>query len=550
MRISIGNGEKSFEVHEPLPAGVFKEAGKYTICLEDNSATDILPEDYSLMVSGVPASLFATHKNNDDLCLTWIWEPEFFSGQFYPEIYYQGKRIWPEANRSKAIIVNADQAKLSEEQFCSMVEDVSRIAFLLSPAYKQASLGHSSQRLSVAQLEMMTLYLKDILRTVERIAQNPKKKLLRIRQEVPVYKVRQTDEETLLRMVTHTSDWSKINDVELLPGLSEMAARMNGHLIEKVSEVTNRISYNTYENAFVKGFLLKLLRLTYQLDEQLAFLETNHIKINDPIRYQVAANRRQQITSYRKSIQSKLNMPFLREVDSLTTVGKVTVTMEKDPDYRRLYTYYRKFLMNITPLGGECLDISIERTYQLYEYWCYLKLIELLVKRYGKSGFNGQEVFNTSEEDGGLSLKLIHGKQSMVKVNDRIKIYFQRQYDYYNRFGYGSYSGQMKPDIVIEQIDDEGLLRTTILDPKYRVVHNGIREAIVKMHAYKDAIVDKDMNRIVQKAYILVPNMPTEAGDSKYVEEEYKMDHGLGIFVVSPGDDKGFEELARIILDL
>ena len=173
MRISIGNGEKSFEVYEPIPAGVFKEAGKYTICLEDNSATDILPEDYFLMVSGVPATLLATHKNNNDLRLTWIWEPEFFSGQFYPEIYYQGKRIWPEANRSTAIIVDADQAKLSEEQFCSMVEDVSRIAFLLSPAYKQANIGHSSQRLSVAQLEMITLYLKDILRTVERIAQNP-----------------------------------------------------------------------------------------------------------------------------------------------------------------------------------------------------------------------------------------------------------------------------------------------------------------------------------------------------------------------------------------
>jgi len=136
----------------------------------------------------------------------------------------------------------------------------------------------------------------------------------------------------------------------------------------------------------------------------------------------------------------------------------------------------------------------------------------------------------------------------MVKINERIRIYFQRQYDYYNKSRYGSYSGQMKPDIVIEQIDDKGILRTTILDPKYRVTHTGIREALVKMHAYKDAIVDKNMNRIVEKAYILVPDMPTDTGDSKYVKEQYKKDHGLGILIVSPGNDAGFDELLQSIL--
>ncbi len=547
MRLSIGNGEKSYELHKSLPAGILQEAKKYVICLEEDNAEDLSPEDYSVTVSGVPANLIMTNKNNGNLCLKWIWEPEFFSGQFYPEVFYQGKRIWPEANRSIAIIVNPDQAKLSEEHFCLMLEEVSRIAFLLSPAYKQARLGHSIQRLSIAQLEMITLYIKDILCAVERIAQNPKKKLLRIRHEVPVYQVRQTDEETLLRMVTQTSGWSKTNNAELSPGLSEIAMKMNGHLVERVSEVSNRVSYDTYENAFVKGFLLRLLYFTYMLDQQLGYLEKNRT-VNDPIRYYVAANRRWQIRSYRKSIQSKLNMPFLREVNPLTTVGKVTVTMQKHPDYRRLYTYYHKLLRNITPLGGECFDISIERTYQLYEYWCYLKLIERLVQKYGVSKFDGQEVFKTSAEDKGLSLKLTHGKQSMVKINERIRIYFQRQYDYYNKSRYGSYSGQMKPDIVIEQIDDKGILRTTILDPKYRVTHTGIREALVKMHAYKDAIVDKNMNRIVEKAYILVPDMPTDTGDSKYVKEQYKKDHGLGILIVSPGNDAGFDELLQSIL--
>ena len=68
------------------------------------------------------------------------------------------------------------------------------------------------------------------------------------------------------------------------------------------------------------------------------------------------------------------------------------------------------------------------------------------------------------------------------------------------------------------------------------------------MHAYKDAIVDKDMNRIVEKAYILVPHTPIDTGDRKYVKEQYKKDHGLGIFIISPGNDAGFDELLHSIL--
>jgi len=44
-------------------------------------------------------------------------------------------------------------------------------------------------------------------------------------------------------------------------------------------------------------------------------------------------------------------------------------------------------------VGQENLDLGLERTYQLYEYWCFLKIVEYLVKRYKAEEVDTSELF-------------------------------------------------------------------------------------------------------------------------------------------------------------
>ena len=53
------------------------------------------------------------------------------------------------------------------------------------------------------------------------------------------------------------------------------------------------------------------------------------------------------------------------------------------------------------------------------------------------------------------------------------------------------------------------------------------------MHKYKDTLVDENLNKLVQAAYILVPNVPSNlAIQERYLSMEYKSEHGFGVCVL------------------
>lgn len=545
MRLYIESGGIIYELPASLSTGALKETNKYLFYWEEER-TDAELDEYRFFVSDMLLQPCFFSAKGNQVEIRWTWDPEFFSGQFFPVLYYKGRKIWPERKSSEGIIVDADLDKLTRQQFCSMVEEVSAIAFSLSPAFHCIGLGMGGRKFALVQMELMINYLGQILRTVKCIARNPKKKLINVRQNVPFHQARQSDEHAILQLVTSPASFVKC-DISLIPAaLKPLTDRTNNYLFEKISEVTSHISYNTYENAFVKGFLLQLLYLTYKLERQLASMAASTLR--DQIRNNLAKRLREQIISFRKAIQEILRLTFLQEVDPLTKIENVTVTMLKHPDYRRLYRYYQKFLLNAVPLGLECFDLSLDRTYQLYEYWCFMKVAGFLMERYGNKQGDTSDIFAISPEHGGISLRLQHGQQSVVKINNGLKIYFQRQYNYYSGSSIGSYSFEMRPDIIIEHVDEKGTKKTIILDPKYRVNREGILTALGEMHKYKDALVDENNNRIIKAAFILVPNTPlTEDIVNRYTPLEYKIKHGLGVCVLTPGDNSGLEALDELL---
>jgi|GEM_PF-1330420 len=524
------------------------EATKYAIHgFEENP--DAVLEDYQLMISHVPIEPCLFQKTEGQVKIKWNWEPEFFSGLFYPELYYQGKRIWPSTKKTNGVMVDADARKLTREHFMQMIEDIARISeilFSLSPAYKKTTIGRKGAKLPLAQLELLNEYLEQIIRAVEQIAKNPRKKLNSLRNEIPLDQVKQMDEQALLSLLTNPGKWVKANQIP--DSLKRLAQRTQGYLFESVNEVQKRVSFDTYENAFIKGFLLKILRLTQQLEGILK--QSLNALSQDLIQKSIALRNLEKVTEYRKALQNSLKLPFLQEVKPAEHLQEVTVTLLKHPAYRRLHQNYLKFLLGLSPIGLETLSLSLERTYQLYEYWCFLKITEYFVQRYQDESVDASTLFTVSPEHGGISLRLKHGEESCVQINKNLKIYFQRHYNHYasnDQIKTGSYSFLMKPDIVVEKVEGNQRL-TIIFDPKYRVGSDTIKAALGDMHKYKDALVDKDLNRVVQAAFILVPNVPSEfAIQERYLPFEYKSKHGFGVCVLRPGDQSGLEEIEKLI---
>lgn len=526
-----------------LPLGSIREAGRYQF-IWDEEREDASPGDFRLVVSDItlqPSFFLSFGKRTE---IRWLWEPEFFSGTFYPVLYFRGERIWPKG-KPGGIVVNADEKKLTQKQFQQMVDDitaVAQIAFSLSPAFSQASLG-KGKKFSLAQMELILLYLEEIIQTVEAIARNPKKKLYQFRREVPLYQAKQSDETAVLKLVTNPAGFIKLESENTPAALKQVADKTKGILFDKISEVDNRISYNTYENAFVKSFLVRLLATTRQLEQQLQTLTRD-----DEGQAQIAQVRIERLKTHKRFIQKALELPFLQEVLPLPVVDRYTVTMAKHPDYRRLYQYYLKFLRTVTPLGQDSLNVSLDRTYQLYEYWCFMKIAGYLMEKFSDNSVDAKDLFTVTPERGGISLRLKHGEQSAVRISKNLSIYFQRHYGFIGEGTTGSYSFLMIPDMVIEQKNDDGSKTVVVLDPKYRVGDNAIKSALGDMHKYKDAIIDQDGNRVIQAAFILVPKEPeSEDIRRRYLNDQYRNKHGFGVVVLTPGQDDHLEHLVEML---
>lgn len=522
-----------------LPDGLLQEKGQYQLRWQDNR-TGVKPEDYCLLVSNVelkPTYFTSTAAGSE---IRWLWEPEFFAGTFHAELYVEGSKVWPVGSVAE-IIVNAELKKVTQQQFQQMVEELAQLAFSLSPAYYKSCLG-KGRTFSLVQLELIVQYSKEILRAVDAVARNPRKKLLQFRRSVPLHQVKQSDEQALLQLVTHSADFVSVDAQAVPPALSAVAAKTKNLLFSTITEVDQRVSFNTYENGFVKGLLLLLITLINQLLHQLSALSLQEERLG-----KIATSRLEQLRYWKRQVRLRLELPFLQEVEPVQKAENYTITLAKHPDYRRLYQYYHKLRYTSVPLGQESLPLSVERTYQLYEYWCFMKIAGLLIEQVGDATADVRDLFTIVPDQGQLSLRLKHGEQSKIRITDNLSIYFQRHYPYYRETAIGSYSFQMIPDIVLERSWEDGSTTSVILDPKYRVARDSLLSALGDMHKYKDALVDATGQRIITAAYILVPREPNaEDLRTKYLQQDYQLKHGLGIVVLSPGE----EQEAIALLDL
>jgi hypothetical protein len=180
------------------------------------------------------------------------------------------------------------------------------------------------------------------------------------------------------------------------------------------------------------------------------------------------------------------------------------------PAYRRFFDLYQDMNLGIANILGDHLQMPIGRTYDLYELWCYLRIVRAATLIYGASQVDTQTLFIPVSRSRSVT---INAENARVILPNGIMLIFQRSYREFwlTADRRGSFSRTMRPDIAIEFMDHHTAGRRTdviVLDAKYRVASQ-LNPALASLHMYRDALVQADehdnVRRIVKAAYLLTP---------------------------------------------
>jgi predicted component of viral defense system (DUF524 family) len=165
--------------------------------------------------------------------------------------------------------------------------------------------------------------------------------------------------------------------------------------------------------------------------------------------------------------------------------------------------------LGIASIFGDYLNLSLARTYDLYELWCFLRLVRAAAEEFGPGGIETKDLF-IADASGGLTLA---SGAVTVPVGGSLKLCFQKQYREFwiEGDGRGSYSRTMTPDVVAAltppQADSTECL--IVFDAKYRI-NEDLNEAINSIHTYRDALVREAETGKIEGvvSYLLSPATP------------------------------------------
>jgi predicted component of viral defense system (DUF524 family) len=284
-------------------------------------------------------------------------------------------------------------------------------------------------------------------------------------------KLKKMDSKTINSLVNNSKHYSKINDNQSellnLPITNFISnTSQDKYFPTKAIMKTNKFSYDTNENRFVK-YLIKYI-------ENIAF-RLNFLK-GVPENIQIEKDK---VLSFCKTM---LNQPFFKEIKEINSIPMDSTVLQKRSGYRELLTHFIKSRFGIKyffeKFEKDSLTIGLKPISDLYEYWVFYKIAGAFL---GNDNVLEQSVM---ENEG-----LLYGtclKKGPIEV-------------YYNltesRAKNTSYSVSLRPDITVVIKKGDKHIKIAF-DAKYKVqrtseeaINRYIKaEDIHKMHTYLDAI--------------------------------------------------------------
>ena len=313
-----------------------------------------------------------------------------------------------------------------------------------------------------------------IIQALQTIWHNPYRKLATEEQWVYLNETKYVDEDTIIMMLKHPKYLQEYKGGELrhLAEFFKNKKTDTKYLPLKVYQRQFIETLDNPENRFIKKFMDIIL---YWCDE----LERLNILKED-------SSHKKQIERLRNYVRYLRAEPLFADVGEMTIFPASSQVLLKRDGYRECLNIYRLLHLARIPIFNNIQEaIDNRRIDQLYEFWCFFKLSEMLAKV-----INGEEakpVFRIKEgPQGGLAV------ETEADLGKGYKLV-------YNKTCKG-YTFNFRPDFslikVIKDVKDEKL--EVVFDAKFRFDLRELDEDLKNLEVEEEAIREGNLEKVVK----------------------------------------------------
>lgn len=510
-----------------IPPGTIQETRSYIFELQDTERAT----DTDLLIDDVPLEALRSRGAGT---ARWRWQTGFHAGEISAELRQPGQRPI-----RFELVTDPDRNKLTRADFDTMLVDIMRDSFALfslTNFHKGIAQGAKAKPPAIARLEYLRSRIDALERVVREIERRPRRRLGSEERVAPYHQVRRATGDEVIR------SFARGRAVRVPPKITRLPSALRGFLPTEFRIRQRFSSFDLPEHRQMAAVLAAWAAWLSASAEQLDKLALK----DDPETKSVAslwANRCRRLA--RRLHTLRRAEPFA-DLPPAAPQLHLSSLFRNDPNYRQFYKLYQDFNLGLASIFGDFLDLPLARTFELYELWCFLRLVHAGVKEFGSSAVDFRTLF-TRDATGGLT---IAASAVTVKVSSSWEIMFQKRYEEFWKAddGRGSFSRAMTPDIVFAKRTGAGGSKSQliVLDAKYRI-DTALNDAISSIHTYRDALVEDagsgDFRGIVQAAYLLTPHIPksgtasyqTTAMPSRLFHPDYRSTFHFGAATLVPG---------------
>ncbi|WP_031548880.1 DUF2357 domain-containing protein [Oribacterium sp. FC2011] len=471
-------------------------------------------------------------------------EPDRLSGviNFGNKVGYSNLVFFDDLGNRILIEIEVFPSKLSyKDDYESIRNDINDMVEaaaidFINSTYSLGTISSTRNDVPAIFFTLISQLFKKYHKATKVIMQKPNHKLFKEHVVVPNHKLKQNDINTVLWLSKH-SEQIKRNDGKLL--------------VNSALGVHKKVTYDTVENRLVKFMLSTTLKRLIRFKRMYLSSFKEPEKSAD---YEVLRSIEEMVAK----INEQLKNPIFSEVSSIKNINTMSLVFQMAPGYRDLYRYFQLIQRGIS-FSGEVYSFSIKETSTLYEYWCFIKLVNIMKKRYALLD-DSKDIIKANRK--GVTVTLSKDRRSEVKfldtnTGDTFELI-------YNPGEYPSDTVKQVPDNVLKLSKRSGINGKPsgfqyVFDAKYKVEINPDEhypdkekkpgpkvEDINTMHRYRDAIVAKDgdfSKKLMFGAFVLFPYPNDE--DEYRSHQFYKSIESVNIGGVPflPGKTQIAEEL-------
>ena len=327
------------------------------------------------------------------------------------------------------------------EQYPQMIADLSEIASGLvyemnSPLYQYLDFDFSKRKTFYEDF-MFLEYLfrpENLPSSYDYIIKNLYTLLVSYLEDVPTTFASNIGSSDIINIISRPEHLYKTNNPP-----KDWPESMSGYVPDIISQRFYQENIDTPENRLLKYFLESLDKiinnLLWSIDEKDGYIKDK-------------------LYRYQELVQDYLSDRWTKEVGRLEYLPLNSQVLQKKEGYRDIFKYYLNFELAFRLEWQEIEDQikGYERKLsELYEYWCYFKLIKVLDKLSGKK-ISFTDIYELNENK--WSIKVKKGIKSVQKFKFNLEnqeihaeLMYNRLFSKKSRFK--SYSLPFKPDYTL-----------------------------------------------------------------------------------------------------